>query len=83
MAIMQARIEPLLAAAGLVATAEDDGCSLWIEREAEPPDTQTSYSRVVHQLVGLIRFRGHLPKGGYDVPNAQEQQKPAATPAVH
>ncbi len=32
--------------------------------------------------VGLIRFRGHLPKGGYDVPNAQEQQRPAATPAI-
>ena len=24
--------------------------------------------------VGLIRFRGHLPKGGYDVPNAREHK---------
>jgi cytoskeletal protein CcmA (bactofilin family) len=33
-------------------------------------------------LVGLIRFRGHLPKGGYDVPNGQHDEKPAAAPAV-
>jgi hypothetical protein len=30
----------------------------------------------------LIRFRGHLPKGGYDVPNGQHDAKPAAAPAV-
>jgi hypothetical protein len=30
----------------------------------------------------LIRFRGHLPKGGYDVPNGQHAEKPAAAPAV-
>lgn len=32
--------------------------------------------------VGLIRFRGHLPKGGYDVQDVQRVLRPAATPAV-
>jgi hypothetical protein len=32
--------------------------------------------------LGLIRFRGHLPKGGYDVPNAREPERSAPTPAV-
>ena len=32
------------------------------------------------ELVGLIRFRGRLPKGGYDVPNARH--KAPATPAA-
>ena len=32
--------------------------------------------------LGLIRFGGHLPKGGYDVPNAQTQHDPAAPAAV-
>jgi hypothetical protein len=31
----------------------------------------------------LIRFGGHLPKGGYDVPNGGNEQEPAAPPAVH
>lgn len=30
----------------------------------------------------LIRFRGHLPKGGYDVRNGRHTQ-PASAPAVH
>jgi hypothetical protein len=30
----------------------------------------------------LIRFRGHLPKGGYDVPNGPYDEEPAAPPAV-
>src|SRR2546428_1339124 len=30
----------------------------------------------------LIRFRGHLPKGGYDVPNGEHDEKPAAAPAI-
>ena len=40
--------------------------------------------RFYHQSfkVRLIRFRGHLPKGGYDVPNAQRDEKPAPAPAV-
>lgn len=33
--------------------------------------------------VGLIRFRGHLPKGGYDVPHVSRQARPAASPAIH
>jgi hypothetical protein len=32
--------------------------------------------------MGLIRFGGHLPKGGYDVHNGEFQQEPAAPPAV-
>ncbi len=30
----------------------------------------------------LIRFRGHVPKGGYDVPHVPKQQWPAPPPAV-
>ena len=30
----------------------------------------------------LIRFGGHLPKGGYDVPNGG-YEKPTASSAVH
>src|SRR5713101_3727035 len=33
--------------------------------------------------LSLIRFRGHLPKGGYDVPHAIRQWWPASPPAVH
>ncbi len=32
--------------------------------------------------VCLIRFRGHVPKGGYDVPHVPKQQWPAPPPAV-
>jgi hypothetical protein len=34
-------------------------------------------------LVDLIRFGGHLPKGGYDVHNGGCEQKPATPPALH
>jgi hypothetical protein len=30
----------------------------------------------------LIRFGGHVPKGGYDVPNGQDSKWPAPAPAV-
>jgi len=33
--------------------------------------------------LGVIRFGGHLPKGGYDVPNIQAPHEPAAPPAVY
>jgi hypothetical protein len=36
----------------------------------------------LHDL-GLIRFRGHLPRGGYDVPHVQEVPWPASAPALH
>jgi hypothetical protein len=36
----------------------------------------------IQEVVGLIQFRGHLPKGGYDVPNGQHDEEPAAAPAV-
>ncbi len=32
--------------------------------------------------VGLIRFRGHIPKGGYDVHDGQNNEAPASAPAV-
>ena len=32
--------------------------------------------------MGLIRFRGHVPKGGYDVHDAQDDEVPATTPVV-
>lgn len=32
--------------------------------------------------VELIRFRGHVPKGGYDVPNGKWKRWSAAAPAV-
>ena len=34
------------------------------------------------RLVGLIRSRGHFPKGGYDVPDGATNQGSAPTPAV-
>ena len=34
-------------------------------------------------IMDLIRFGGHLPKGGYDVHNGGNEQRPAAAPAVH
>ncbi len=30
----------------------------------------------------LIRFRGHIPKGGYDVHDGQNNEAPASAPAV-
>ena len=33
-------------------------------------------------IVPLIRSRGHLPKGGYDVPHAPQQARPAPSPAI-
>ena len=39
-------------------------------------------SKRTNATLGLIRFGGHLPKGGYDVPNAQTQHDPAAPAAV-
>src|SRR5262245_21209254 len=46
-------------------------------------DTPTDAVTAAHiAWLRLIRFRGHLPKGGYDVPNGQRDAKPAAAPAV-
>jgi hypothetical protein len=33
--------------------------------------------------LGLIRFRGHVSKGGYDVPHAQSEAGAPSAPAVH
>jgi hypothetical protein len=34
-------------------------------------------------ILRLIRFRGHVPKGGYDVPNGFPYERSAASPALH
>ena len=34
-------------------------------------------------ILGLIRFRGHFPKGGYDVQNGITQGGTASAAAVH
>ena len=46
----------------------------------EPPDEALTVEVAVY--VDLIRFGGHLPKGGYDVRNGRHTQ-PASPPAVH
>ncbi len=45
-------------------------------------DVQRISTEHVEVTMDLIRFGGHLPKGGYDVPNAREPERPATTPAV-
>jgi hypothetical protein len=51
----------------------------WLATELE----KVAYvGKVVPTFLRLIRFRGHLPKGGYDVPNGQHDQEPATAPAV-
>jgi hypothetical protein len=35
------------------------------------------------ERLGLIRFGGHVPKGGYDVQNAITSWRPARPAAVH
>ena len=42
---------------------------------------QTLDIQALKAVVGLIRSRGHVPKGGYDVPNARHQ-RPAAPAAI-
>ena len=41
---------------------------------------KTELWRLCHTL-GLIRSRGHVPKGGYDVPNGSNHTS-AVTPAI-
>jgi len=38
---------------------------------------------VARPTLGLIRFRGHLPKGGYDVPHAHTEAGAPSAPTVH
>ena len=80
---------------GKVEYSLDDGGS-WQLLEAfvqqHPPDPSTGSLPVHNQGVSisstqetlrLIRFRGHLPKGGYDVPDGRHTQGPAPSPALH
>jgi hypothetical protein len=43
---------------------------------------RSAQGSLVFHLLDLIRFGGHLPKGGYDVPNGRNE-KPTAPSAVH
>ena len=53
------------------------------EQFATSPDLKNELlNAIMSALVGLIRFRGHVPKGGYDVHDAQDDEVPATTPAV-
>ena len=38
-------------------------------------------NELLYAKVGLIRSRGHVPKGGYDVPNGSNHTS-AVTPAI-
>jgi len=46
-------------------------------------DQRPSHSGFTQHMVGLIRFGGHVPKGGYDVPYAQYFLEPAVATAIH
>ena len=46
------------------------------------PEAPVRMTLCVSGYVGLIRFRGHLPKGGYDVRNGRDTQ-PTAPSAFH
>ena len=49
------------------------------------PRTRGSYPPEFRRRMielGLIRFRGHFPKGGYDVHDGQTNQEPATPPGV-
>ena len=51
-----------------------------VERQHRLPGVAAEAVEVVEDdglEVGLIRFRGHLPKGGYDVPTWRHTQAPA------
>ena len=43
---------------------------------------QVAISRTPGRVVGLIRFCGRIPKGGYDVHDVRSDEAPAPTPAV-
>ena len=47
-----------------------------------PQDPLGLIPEVHVQALGLIRSRGHFPKGGYDVPDGATNQESAPTPAV-
>ena len=38
--------------------------------------------QALRTTLGLIRFRGHILKGGYDVHDGRDEAGPAGTPAV-
>ena len=42
------------------------------------------FDKLIRRELGLIRFRGHFPKGGYDVhtDGRSDSQEPAPPPAV-
>ena len=46
-------------------------------------DGHTETTKNMLGILGLIRFRGHFPKGGYDVQNGIKEGGPATPAAVH
>ena len=48
----------------------------------QSPSQGPSMSQMMRGPMGLIRFRGHIPKGGYDVHDGQNNEAPASAPAV-
>ena len=58
----------------------------WKSLEGQGKKAAAARARVEFErvwAVSLIRFRGHFPKGGYDVQNGIKEDGPAATAAVH
>ena len=45
-------------------------------------DNGQQFAAVLKEM-GLIRFGGHLPKGGYDVQNGIKQSRTAGAAPVH
>ena len=83
-------VEDLLAQRGIIVSYETIGrlCGSTAghgQRLGYHATHRTVIPSVVHSTtqceVGLIRSRGHVPKGGYDVPNGSNHTS-AVTPAI-
>ena len=60
-----------------------DGFGLFRQLSDGKPATEPHAGSAGHvRRLGLIRSRGHFPKGGYDVPDGATNQESAPTPAV-
>jgi hypothetical protein len=58
------------------------GDAIWVHGPDEEDGTPGG-NLIIDGGVGLIRFRGHLPKGGYDVPTDGRHPQAPAAPAIH
>jgi len=80
------RQRPAHAAGILYFHVDDFAAALGRLRRSGAPlvgDIETVQSSSSGSLMGLIRFRGHLPKGGYDVPHAHTEAGAPSAPTVH